>query len=202
MIRNLMEDSKIPAIYSTGLYSEKGYDIAWEHTDKILDIVVTGVTECLSDIKSKDYPVVFMFKEGEKNFIAAAIIEYYENEDDATKPGNWNYTWTFNEEDVPENAMIKDPYDTKLTSYFRTYGLSKYSMEFDKAEYLGDCSVYLFKVIKKWLEDNVNEGEENGVKIDGLIQFRVASENGEKIMAIEADGEIKQLIKDDAAIEV
>lgn len=200
-IRNLMDDTKIPNIYSTGLYSEKGYDISWEHTNKVLDVIINGVTECLADIKSKDYPVVFMFKEGEKNFIAAAIVEYYKNEDE-TKPGNWNYSWTFNEEDIPENAQIKDPYDIKLASYFRAVGLNKYSMEFDKVEYQGDCFVYLLKVIKKYLDDNATEGEENGAKIDGLVQFRVAVEDGEKVMSIEVDGEIKQLIKDDAAIEV
>lgn len=201
MIRSLMEDSKIPNIYSTGLYSEKGYDIAWEHTNKILDIIINGVTECLADIKSKDYPVVFMFKEGEKNFIAAAILEYYPNEDDPNRPGNWNYSWTFNEGDIPENAMIKTPYDNKLASYFRSVGMNKYGMEFEKVEWLGDCTVYLLKVIKKWLDDNASENEENGVKIDGLVQFRVAVENGEKVTSIEVDGEIKQLIKDDSAIE-
>jgi len=202
MIRDLMKDSKIPSIYSTGLYSEKGYDIAWEHTNKILDVIVNGITEALADIKSKDYPVAFVIKEGEKNFICAAIVEYYKNEDDENRPGNWNYSWTFYEDDIPENTQIKDLYDVHLASYFRAIALNKYSMEFDKVEYQGDCGTYLFKVIKKWLDDNASESEENGVSAEGLVQFRVAVENGEKVMSIEVDGEIKQLIKDDSAIEV
>ena len=56
--------------------------------------------------------------------------------------------------------------------------------------------------IKKWLEANAVEGEEVGVELDGIFQASVAVENGEKVFSLVPDGEIKKLIKDDAAIEV
>ena len=200
MIRELKE-TKIPQFYSTGLYSEAGYDLAQEHTDKILSVIVEGTTRCLADIKSKDFPVAFVFEEANKTFIAAAIVEYFPNEDDATKPGNWNYSWTFNKEDIPENARICTPYDNELATYFRSVANTKFSMGFDSVESMGDIFRYLLKTIIKYLDDNASESEENGVKLDGVIQFRVAVEDGKKVMSAEPDGEIKQLIKDDAAIE-
>ena len=61
---------------------------------------------------------------------------------------------------------------------------------------------YLLVQIKNWLDNNAVEGEEVGVYADGIFQASVVVENGEKIFSIVPDGEIKKLIKDDAAIEV
>lgn len=196
------KDTKIPQIYSAGLYSEKGYDVAAEHAFKVLDIMVTGVTECLSDIKSKDFPVVFMFKQNNEEFIAAAIVQYFPNEDDMSQPGNWNYSWTFDKEDIPDNARMVYPSDNNMISYFRTTGTTKYGMVLEKADYASDIFRFLLATIKKWLDDNASETEVATVKYDGLIQFRVAVEDGEKVYSAEVDGEVKQIIKNDAAIEV
>jgi hypothetical protein len=61
--------------------------------------------------------------------------------------------------------------------------------------------LYALSQIKKWLDENAKEGEETVIECPGLFQARVGIEGGEKVFAIEADGEIKNIIKDDAAIE-
>ena len=195
-----LKDTKIPTIYQTGLYNEKNMNVSWEHTDKVLDVLVHGTTECLSNIKSKDYPVAFVFREQNEEFIAAAIIEFFEGKGDEV--GNLSYTWTFNESDIPEKARKISPYDQEFLSFFRSSAFSKYGMLFDAPDYAGVMFNYLLSVIKKYLLDNASETEEWGVKLDGVIQFRVVVENGEKLLSAEADGEIKQIVKDDAAIEV
>ena len=197
-----IKETKIPQVYSTGLYSEKGYDVAAEHAYKVLDIMVMGVTEFLSEVKNKDFPTVFLFKQNNGEFIAAAIVQYFPNEDDPTQPGNWNYSWTFDESDLPETSRNITPNDTETVSYFRSIGHVKYGMILEKAEYASDIFRFLLSTIKKWLDDNASETEEAGVYLDGVIQFRVAVENGEKVYSAEVDGEVKQLIKNDAAIEV
>lgn len=196
------KDTPIPKNYSTGLYHEKGYDLAADHTTKILEVMVLGVTECLASIKSKDYPVVYSFVEKNDEFIAAAIVQYFPNEDDASKPGNWNYSWTFEKEDIPEGARVISSMDLEFLSYFRAVGMTKYGMVFEQPDFAGDLFRYLLALVKNYLSENASESDEKAVKYDGLIQFRVAVEDGEKVMSIEVDGEVKQLIKDDAAIEV
>ena len=193
-------DTKIPMIYQTGMSNETIMNVSWEHTDKILTILVTGVTECLAKIKSKEYPVAFVFAEANDEFIAAAIVEYFEGE--KGEAGNWSYTWTFNKEDIPENARKVSASENDFFNFFRTPAFNKYGMVFDEMDFASIMFNYLLAVIKKYLNDNASETEEWGVKLDGVIQFRVAVENGEKVLSAEADGEIKQLIKDDAAIEV
>ena len=144
--------------------------------------------------------LAFVFREQNEEFIAAAIIEFFEGNKDEI--GNWSYTWTFNEEDIPENARKITPYDQEFLSFFRTSAYNKYGMIFDAPDYAGVMFGYLLSVIKKYLLDNASEAEEWGVKLDGVIQFRVVVEDGEKLLSAEADGEIKQIVKDDAAIEV
>ena len=196
-----LKDTKIPQICSTGFYNELSFDIAWDAIPKLLDVLVTGVTEALADIKSKEFPVAFSFRESNDTFIAAAIVQYIPNED-KNNPGSWNYTWTFYEDDIPGNCRIVSAYDAEFVSYFRAYGHTKWRMIFEESTFAGDIFRYILSVIKKWLDDHASDVEETGVKLEGVVQFRVVVEDGEKVFAIEPEGEIKQLIKDDSSIEV
>ena len=196
-----IDETQIPENYSHALYNEKEYDLAAEHTSKILDVIVNGVSNCLADVKSKDYPVAFTFKEANGDLIAAAVVEYHPS-DDKSMPGNWSYIWTFDEKDIPEKSRIINISDVEMSSYFRGAGADKYGMGFKDQAALTELGKYIFKIISKWLDENAKEGEENGVMMDGVIQFRCGVEDGVIVKSIEPIGEIKTLIKDDSAIEV
>lgn len=194
-------ETTIPQNFSAGLYNERDYTVAAEHTGKIADVLFNGVTACLADIKSKSAPTAFMFEENNKEFIAAAVVQFVPNKD-PENPGNWNYFWTFYKDDVPENSIKVSATDANLSSYFRGVSISKFSFGFQDVESLNELTRYLLKTIKEWLNDNAVEGEEVGVELEGVFQARVVVENGEKVYSIEPAGEIKKMIKDDAAIEV
>ena len=132
MIKNF-NDTKIPSMVTTGLYAEKAFDVSADIAEKLLDVMVYAVTDALNEIKSLDTPVAFKFAKQNGDFIAAAIIQFFPNED-KTKPGNWNYSWTFYEEDVPANAQIKTLYDSTLISYFRGASITKYGFDVHKSE--------------------------------------------------------------------
>ena len=200
MVRAL-KDTKIGSMVSTGLYTEVGFDVPVDFVDKLLNVFVTATTDALNKLKSTTTPVVMKYQKPNGDFICAAIVQYFPNEDE-TKPGNWNYSWTFNEEDIPSNSNIRTPYDSELIAFFRGTSIAKYGFNAKESVYYGDISIYIFQQIKKWLDDNAIESEENGVSLDGVIQFRVVVENGEKLFSAEPDSEIKILIKDDAKIEV
>lgn len=197
----LME-SQIPQNFSTGLYNEKSYDLSADHAHIVADILFCGVAECLGEIKNKDYPVAFVFEENNKDFIAGAVVEYFENEDDKSKPGNWNYSWTWNKDDIPDNARIIRTTDTQFSSSFRGVSQSKWGIAFRDPAAITEVLRYFLATVKKWLDENANEAEEVGVEDEGVFQASVAVENGEKVFSIVPEGEIKKLIKDDSAIEV
>jgi hypothetical protein len=197
----LME-SQIPQNYSTGLYSEKDYDVSPDFTNTLADILFTGVAMCLGDVKDRKFPSVFVFEENNSDFIAAAIVEYFENEDDPSKPGNWNYTWTWYKDDVPANSKIYRTTQSELSSYFRGVSQGKYGMAFRDVAGITEVNRYFLIQVKKWLDENAKEGEEVGVEEPGIFQASVVIEDGEKVFSLVPEGEIKKLIKDDSAIEV
>ena len=54
-----LNETQIPQNYSTALYNDKGFDLMSSHTDKIVDVLFTGVTTCLADIKNLRKSVFF-----------------------------------------------------------------------------------------------------------------------------------------------
>lgn len=193
-------ETTLPQNYSKGLFEEKNYDLAAEHTDKIAYILFTAVSNLLNGSKSKDRPVSFELNEVDGKVIAAAIVQYFPNEDDS-KPGNWNLVWTFDEADIPENANRISITNPNSHSYFRSVAGDKYGIRFKDPTCLTTMLTYLVSQIRKWLDENAKEGEEVSVEQDAVFQARVAIEGGQKVFSLEPAGEIKMLIKDDASIE-
>ena len=60
---------------------------------------------------------------------------------------------------------------------------------------------YALVQLHKWLDENAKEDMVESIELDGVFTARVGVEDGVKVFSIEPHGEIKNLIKDDAAIE-
>lgn len=193
-------DSTLPQNYSKALFEEKCFDLAPEHTDKMFDVLFTGTANLLKSIKSLEKPIVFIINDLKGNMVAASICQYFKN-DDASKPGNFSLVWTFDPADIPEGALITSMDDTKTHSFFIAVAGSKYGIKFKDASCIVNTLGYTMVQLKKWLDENAKEGQIISVELDGVFQGRVEVQNGVKVFAVEPDGEIKNLIKDDAAIE-
>ena len=76
-----INETTLPQNYSKALYEEREFDLAKEHTDKITDILFTGVADALNELKSKEHPTAFIFQNVSGDFVAGAICQYFENED-------------------------------------------------------------------------------------------------------------------------
>lgn len=195
-----INESTIPQNYSTALFEEQNFDLAPEHTDKFTLILFTAVSNLLNGAKSKDRPVSFEMETLDGKLVAAAICQYFENED-PEKPGNWSLVWTFDAADIPENSNRISIRNDLSHAYFRSIAGDKYGIRFKTPESLICTMTYIPMQIYKWLDENAKENEEVSVEQDAVFQARVAIENGQKVFALEPAGEIKMLIKDDAAIE-
>ena len=95
-------ETNLPHIYSRALFEEKCFDLAEEHADKMFDTLFIGSANLLKSIKSLDKPTAFVIKNLNGTVAAAAIVQYFKNEDDANNPGNFSLVWTFDEADIPE----------------------------------------------------------------------------------------------------
>lgn len=199
-IQNLMETS-LPEMYTQKLFNEKNKDLAAEHTDKISYVLFGAVSEILKSIQSKEHPVVYLFERLDGSIISAAILRYFKNEN-AEAPGNWSFVWTFEPNDIPDNAVkisIKD--EKQSHSYFRAIAGDKWGMKFKSAENLIVLMNTFLEVLYAWLDENAKEDEEVVIKQDTVFKARVGIENGVKVMSIEPMGEVKKDIKNDVMLE-
>lgn len=195
-----LTETTLPQNYSKGLFEEKNYDLAPEHMDKITYTVFTATSNLLNGVKSKEKAAAFLFERIDGTVVAAAVVKYFPNEDES-KPGNWNLSWTFEESDIPEDALRISLKDPQTHSYFRAVAGEKWGIKFKDVACLVTLLTYSLEQIRKWLDENASETEEVKVEQEAVFQARVAVENGEKVFALEPAGEIKMLIKDDATIE-
>lgn len=193
-------DTAISNNFSKALYNEANFDFADVHTIKIVDVTLRSVAEFLSNARDKDIPVAVRFVNFRNNeFVAAAVLMYMPGE--GKDPGNWNFTWMFNEADIPAGAKVFDSNEAAYQSVIRGYAGSKYQMAFKSSETLFILTNECIYQLKKWLDENASEKDIVEVNEDDLFIARVGIEGGEKQFSLEVDGEIKNLIKDDAAIE-
>lgn len=193
-------DTNLPALYSKYLFEEKKADLSADHTDKMADVLFTGIANILKQAKSIEKPACFMITKIDGSLILAAIIQYFENED-KDMSGNWSLVYTFNEADIPENALKINLNDVNTHSYFRAVAAEKYGMRFDDPDAVVDCMEVFAIQLKHWLDINAKEGAETTVELEGIFEARSAVEGGEKVFALTPGSEIKVLIKDDSAIE-
>lgn len=198
-IMNLMNTS-IPSLLSKGLYDDKGYDIGDNVTDRLAKTYFRGVSFALKEMKSKDYPIAYVFEELNGDMHAAAIIRYFPSED-PSMPGHWNYSWTFNKEDIPKDAKIVTSSDIEPHQKIRNEA-SNYLFGFKNETAIGEIGNYFFKVLSQWLQDNAKPDEEVGVQLEGVFIARCDIEDNEVAKGLELIGETKQIIKDDQDIEV
>lgn len=200
MNTRLLMESTLPDNYSKALFEERNYDLAPEHTNKFAYVLFVGAANLLNLAKSKERPTSLEFVNIDDTLAGAAIVQFFPNED-PSKPGNWSLVWTFDFADIPENAKrisIKDP-DTH--SYFRSIAGDKFGFRFRDTGAIVITLTDLLVHIRKWLDENAKDGDEVVLEDEGVFQARVAVEGGQKVFALEPAGEIKMLIKDDAAIE-
>jgi hypothetical protein len=195
-VKKLMETT-IPETYQNEM-DAIGLILHATYCDKIADALFTGVSSCLNIIKRKDKPAAFIFDEINGNFVGGAVVSYHEGKNG--DPGNWSYIWTFNKEDIPENAKIVKITDSQTHNFFTSYTLQKYKFTLME-QFIVDMYTVMIKCISKWLDDNANKDDVEGVELEGVFLAQVAVEGEEVVKTIEPLGETKVLIKDDASIE-
>lgn len=194
-------DTSMPNNWSEMMMYEFEWDLRPEFAAKVLDLIFTATAEILASAKLRDKPVTLVYRKANKEIVAAATVQFFANEEDPTKPGNWSLVWTFNASDIPENAQIIEGTDSNVYVYYKAVAGSKFNFEYDGTDVINTLNVITLAEVKKWLDENAKENDEVILTEDNVFQARVAVEGGVKVFALEPIGEIKMIIKDDASIE-
>ena len=133
-------DTSMPNNWSEMMMYEFEWDLRPEFAAKVLDLIFTATAEILASAKLRDKPVTLVYRKANKEIVAAATVQFFANEEDPTKPGNWSLVWTFNASDIPENAQIIEGTDSNVYVYYKAVAGSKFNFEYELARNMFNTS--------------------------------------------------------------
>lgn len=197
MKQNLSESS-LCVSYCENL---KGKNMFWtpESVGIVASSMITSIADYLAMVKKKDEVVALEIQDHAGNFKMAGIVSYCKNEsEDDETPGEWELTFTFNEEDLVD---IKSRYTIHDSFFQNVAAASSYKetlLQFSQITYMVDMFSAMAEELYKWLDVNASETEVVELDHDGYFLGRVSFEDGHKVFSLVPSEEIKQKVKHDA----
>ena len=176
------------------------YSIPTDFLGKVVNGVFRGMASFLSVSKKKDKPVALVVKDLKGNFLMGTIVQYFPGEDD-NDPGNWSLVYSLDEEDIKDGMEVIDITNSAFQTLLSTITKKHFNFNFKSSEMCWNILISIANTMKSWLDANCKDnGEKTELESEGYFTASVALENGEKVMAIEPSGEMKQLVKSDATL--
>ena len=195
-----LAETSIPSVYATEYAATVGPEVFPEEVICIFKGTFAAVSDFLKTAKKKNQKVAVKFVDSAGNFIMAAVVEYNKNEEEGQD--NWNYYYTFNEEDI-KDVKSDNIYDTN-SSYLHAgvvNRLLEMSLRINESAYIAPMLTMVARSLSSFLDQNAKPGEDVTVEEDGYFKASVVIEDNEPVKALLPDEEMKKLIKDDAATE-
>ena len=196
------EKTSIPSEYSINL--KDNFGILWvdSKTADFYRTMFTAIADVLKYNQSKDLKRIgFSMKDDKGNFKLGAILTFKEPEEGSEEDsGNYYLEFTLNAEDMIELNLEVDNHSDVFTSCASTEANNICSGRFRSVEIMHNMFTTAVDTLVQFLDTNSTEGEEVTVKLPGIFTASVAIEDGEKIMSIVPGECIKQIIKNDAAL--
>lgn len=180
-----------------------GWDVTPEETVWWAKVAFAGITDYLNIVKHKDSPKVVLIQDLKGNRIAYAAVQWIPAEDEnEAGTGNWTYYWSFDCDSIPEGAEVSTLDQEKVQTMISTRAYDMCKMSINTPSFISQLTVFLFNIIKDTLDQQaVEEGHTWVLELDGYFEAAVEVVNGEKEFSILPKGEMKTLIKSDAANE-
>ena len=174
-------------------------------------LLFDSITNFMSKVKSTEGSVGFIAEDMDQNFTFGAVVEYHKN-DNPDMPGNWSYTFTFDPNDMKDCITVYKMSSNEYKEVAIDLGEHYYGLDFEldnstnvmetKRILITQIMTNASKAIRQWVEENsvspqpITTEIKNKVIIEAMLD-----ETGTKVFAITPSGELKNVIKDDAAIE-
>lgn len=182
-----------------------------QRCSRVMHLLFDAITQFLAKVKSTEKPVGFIAEDINQNPLFAAKVEYFKNSNE-DMPGNWAYTFTFNPGEDLKDAVVyrmsgNEFKEIALAIAEHSYGFSFNSEEINdvldsKRILINYILAFAAKTIKDWVDQNSVSSEPVTTEIRGkVIIDAMVDQDGRKVASITPSGELKNIIKDDSAIE-
>lgn len=179
-----------------------------DRPERIVKAFFAATAAYLSKVKvsKADEAVALVLTDVAGNFKFAGIVEYHENKDNPDEPGNWSYVLTFDSNTLDNLEKTKNLKKLLYSSdgfkaIFDKVSYDIAGIQFQHQTYMLDACMLVIDTLVQVLDREAKEDEVIDVELPGYFTASVSIEDGEKIFAITPDGHMKQIIKDDTALD-
>lgn len=157
-------------------------------------------------VKKQDEATALILTDVAGNFKFAAIVQYHENEENPDEPGNWSYVMSFDPksvENLEKSKSVKKLLfsSSEFTSIFDKVGYDVAAIQFNHSSYIFDACLLVVDTLLQVLDREAKEDEVVEIELPGYFTAAVAVEDGEKVYSLTPDGHMKEVIKDDTALD-
>lgn len=170
--------------------------------DQVFDMyqaIFEAVADFMREVKKKNAKTALVFSDTANNFILAAVVEYNKNANEDGQD-NWNYYFTFDENDIKDATNKHDINETAFHIKL-SKRLLDHTLRCTEATFISPMLSLAASCLSTFLEQNAKPGEETTLEEEGYFLASVTVEDDEIVKALLPDGAMKSLIKDDAATE-
>lgn len=171
-----------------------------------------AITNYIAKLKSTEQSVGLSIEDERGVFQFAAKLEYFKNETSDDLPGNWGYSFTFNPDDLKDVGKMYTTSSNDFKDLGALIAKTRYgivlTVDSESADYVSTERELFTKimgivarVIRNWVDENSVSSDPVAVEIPGKVIIEAMLENDQKVCSITPSGELKNIIKSDAAIE-
>lgn len=179
-----------------------------DRPERIVKAFFTATAAYLSHIKvtKEEEAVAVILTDVGGVFKFAGIVEYHGNNENPDEPGNWSFMMTFNEEDVTDlerqKTVKKMLYNNEaFKGIFDKVAYDVAGIAFEHETYMYDACILVIDTLLQVLDREAKENEVVDIELPGYFTASVGFEGNEKVFSIVPDGHLKEIIKDDSALE-
>ena len=195
------KESSIPQSYSRAL-ATTNLLLNAPSVHMVTKAIFMGISKYIGAKKDMTIPQAIGFKKANGEFLVAAKVEYIKNEDnpDDTSAGQWNYSWTTDQNDISDCNVEYIGETSGIIPYLVTaaQNFGFYYRDSATASYMTNL---LIEMIMDFVKENAKDGDEAVLTFNGIFKAVGTVENGEIVLALIPGENIKVLIKDDSAIQ-
>ncbi len=179
-----------------------------DRPERITKAFFAATSAYLSKVKvtKSDEAVALVLTDISGNFKFASIVEYHENNDNPDEPGNWSYVMTFDSatlDNLEKSKTVKKLLYSSdaFKGVFDKVSYDIAGIQFEHQGYMFDACMLVVDTLVQVLDREAKDGEIVDIELPGYFTASVSVEDGEKVFAITPDGHMKQIIKDDTALD-
>ena len=184
-----------------------------QRCSRTFHLLFESIASFLSKVKSTEHKVALVLEDYNQNFQFAAFVEYIPNPNE-DMPGSWTLGFTFDPNEITDAAVTyrlsgNEFKDVASAIAIQNYGYVFLTADGEESNISENSRSTIMKIlgaaaraIKGWVDENSISPEPITTSIDGKgILEAMVDENGNKIGSFTPSGELKNIIKDDAAVE-